>query len=562
MFGSLGSPLASDEVLEVSTDGINWVPVSDVSGTSWSYDDPANHSNDFSYLLRIVASDASVGAAASQEVRIDTGAPAATITLDDAITADGVINAVEAAGSIAIGGQVGGEASVGDVVTLSIGGVTYEGEVFDDDGTLRFSIEVPGSILADNPDRSVTASITPVDSAGNIGETATSSRDYGVDVSVEATITIDDLPDENTIATTAYRGLDISITGTAGADADEGDTVTVSVNGNDYDGSVDDSGRYSVDVPASELVDQDNPDGTERLLTATVTAQDEVDNEATATATTTALVRPVYEVQFTDSLVDGVRYSTTSGLTGATGTNETADDPVAAGSFLYRPGDTITLTIGNVTLAEFSADQVVGDLLFLQDIAGVGLEDVNLNYVENMAILLQSLDADGNPDNGIQITEATHEALADYVDQGTGLPLNMAEAGKQMLSNVLGSLGIEFTADTETDPDPSDGSQNVFETVALEHVADTITDSASDNRQPDLFDARLEDQIDAGQGVIEYAYITDGETVTAMTFSAYDISERTGQPVGLLANAESPAGHAGKYGDRECQGSSGLRKDC
>ena len=302
VFGSLGSPLASDEVLEVSTNGINWVPVSDVSGTSWSYDDPANHSNDFSYLLRIVASDASVGAAASQEVRIDTGAPAATITLDDAITADGVINAEEAAGSIAIGGEVGGEASVGDVVTLSIGGETYEGEVFDDEGTLRFSIEVPGSILADNPDRSVTASITPVDAAGNIGETATSSRDYGVDVSGEATITIDDLPDENTIATTAYRGLDISITGTAGADAEEGDTVTVSVNGKDYDGFVDDSGRYSIDVPASELVDQDNPDGTERLLTATVTAQDEVDNEATATATTTALVRPVYEVQFTDSL--------------------------------------------------------------------------------------------------------------------------------------------------------------------------------------------------------------------------------------------------------------------
>ena len=175
--------------------------------------------------------------------------------------------------------------------------------------------------------------------------------------------------------------------------------------------------------------------------------------------------------------------------------------------------------------------------MFLQDIAGVGLEDVNLNYVENMAILLQSLDADGNPDNGIQITEVTHAALADYVDPSTGLPLNMAEAGKQMLSNVLDSLGIEFTADTETDPDPSDGRQNVFETVALEHVADTITDSASDDRQPDLFDVRLEVQIDAGQGVIEYAYITDGETVTAMTFSAYGISERTGQPVGLLANA-------------------------
>ena len=67
-----------------------------------------------------------------------------------------------------------------------------------------------------------------------------------------------------------------------------------------------------------------------------MTVEDEAGNEASAVTTTTALVRPVYEVQFTDSLVDGVRYSTTSGLSGTTGTNETADDPVAAGSFLYR----------------------------------------------------------------------------------------------------------------------------------------------------------------------------------------------------------------------------------
>ena len=129
----------------------------------------------------------------------------------------------------------------------------------------------------------------------------------------------------------------------------------------------------------------------------------------------------------------------------------------------------------------------------------------------------------------------------------------MADAGKQMLSNVLDFLGVEFTADTETDPDTTDGrSDNVFETVALQHVADTITESASDDRQPDLFDVRLEDQIDAGEGVIEYAYITDGNTVTAMTFSAYGISERTGQPIGLPP-MRTRAGHAGKYGHRERQ---------
>src|SRR6185503_3177904 len=43
--------------------------------------------------------------------------------------ADHVINAAEAGGNVAITGSVGGEANVGDTVTLTVNGNTYTGTV-------------------------------------------------------------------------------------------------------------------------------------------------------------------------------------------------------------------------------------------------------------------------------------------------------------------------------------------------------------------------------------------------------------------------------------------------
>ena len=68
-----------------------------------------------------------------------------TITLTANITADDVINAAEAAGNIAITGTVGGEANIGDTVTLTVNGNNYSGTV---SGSYTFSISVSGADLA------------------------------------------------------------------------------------------------------------------------------------------------------------------------------------------------------------------------------------------------------------------------------------------------------------------------------------------------------------------------------------------------------------------------------
>ncbi|WP_220766178.1 retention module-containing protein, partial [Shewanella sp. MBTL60-112-B2] len=232
--------------------------------------------------------------------------------------------------------------------------------------------------------------------------------------------------------------------------------------------------------------------------------------------------------QFTDNFVNGVAYTTSSGLTGVTG------DSGSDGSFSYREGDTITFTIGNVTIANFSADSIQGTILFLQDIAGTSLADSNLNYVENMAIFLQALDndlSDGTDDgilqtnslvnldasygSNINISTSIHEALSNYIDPTTGEPLNIATAGKEMLSQVLAQLGIEFTRDSERSPD----EQNVFESLAMGHVADTIEELAGD-RAPDAADERTVDVLEVPGGLVTYNY---NELDGQITFSAEDL---------------------------------------
>lgn len=108
----------------------------------------------------------------------DTTAPVPTLTLDSNITPDDIINVAESGGVVVITGSVGGEAQIGDTVTLSINGGSYTGSVLV--GHV-FSIPVLGSDLVADPDSVIDASISTLDLAGNIG-VALDTQGYSVDV--------------------------------------------------------------------------------------------------------------------------------------------------------------------------------------------------------------------------------------------------------------------------------------------------------------------------------------------------------------------------------------------
>ena len=144
---------------------------------------------------------------------VDTLAPVASITLD-AITADNIVNAMEAGGTVAVTGTVGGDVQVGDTVTLTVNGnSSYTGLV---QAGFTFSIDVAGSDLV--ADTNVHASVNATDVAGNPG-TATDDQAYTVDtVAPDATIVVADtnlLAGETSLVTFTFTE---AVTGLTNAD--------------------------------------------------------------------------------------------------------------------------------------------------------------------------------------------------------------------------------------------------------------------------------------------------------------------------------------------------------
>ncbi len=90
---------------------------------------------------------------------------------------------------------------------------------------------------------------------------------------------------------------------------------------------------------------------------------------------------------FLDSPVGGINYSTAS-HNGKTN---------AKGEFLYISGEKVTFSIGSMALPAVTAGATVTPL----DI--VGTTDIDHQMVSNILVLLQSLDEDGDPTNGITI---------------------------------------------------------------------------------------------------------------------------------------------------------------
>ena len=207
------------------------------------------------------------------EFSIDTVAPVASITLD-AITADNIVNAAEAGGTVAMTGTVGGDVEDSDIITLTVNGVAYTGT---STGGV-FSIDVAGSDLAADIDTSVHASVTATDAAGN-ATTATADQAYTVDtVAPAASIILDAITGDNIVNAAEAVDTTVAVTGTVGGDVADSDIITLTVNGVAYTGTST-GGVFSIDVAGSGLLA--DPDLT---VDASVTATDASGNATTATA--------------------------------------------------------------------------------------------------------------------------------------------------------------------------------------------------------------------------------------------------------------------------------------
>ena len=257
---------------------------------------------------------------------VDTTPPVPTITLASNITPDDIVNAAEAGVTVNVTGTVGGDAQVGDTVTLTINGNAYIGTVAA--GGI-FSINVPGNDLISDSDLTVSASITTTDAVGNSG-TATDTETYSVDLSAAASITVDPITADD-VVNAAEAGGTVNVTGSVGGDAAPGDTVSFTVNGTPYSGTVGAGNAFSIAVAGADLAAQTSFD-------ATVTGSDAAGNPFSATTTSTHTVDLSAAATITvdpitaDDVVNAAEAGGTVNVTGSVGGDA-------------APGDTVSFTV-------------------------------------------------------------------------------------------------------------------------------------------------------------------------------------------------------------------------
>lgn len=96
----------------------------------------------------------------------------------------------------------------------------------------------------------------------------------------------------------------------------------------------------------------------------------------------------------------------------------------------------VTFSIGGIRLGAMSAIPTDG-YLFPQDLVGVDRDNFNDAKVKNMAVLLQSLDSDGDPGNGIEINATVLEQFQAYdnllFEDITDINQTIEDAGYQPL---------------------------------------------------------------------------------------------------------------------------------
>ncbi|HHT4216068.1 TPA: BapA-related adhesin SiiEA [Escherichia coli] len=177
--------------------------------------------------------------AASRAITLVGVSPLITI---NTVSGDDIISGAEKGAPLTLTGSTQ-QAETGQTVTVTLAGQSFTTTV-QADGS--WSLTVPAAAMGNLPDGAVAITASVTDLSGNTGNT---SRTITVDSQAPA-LSIDSLTADN-IINAAESGQDLPITGTT--DAQPGQTVTVTLNGQTYQGVVQSDGTWSVTVPAANV---------------------------------------------------------------------------------------------------------------------------------------------------------------------------------------------------------------------------------------------------------------------------------------------------------------------
>ncbi|MEG6473146.1 Ig-like domain-containing protein [Enterobacter roggenkampii] len=319
------------QTVTVTLNGVDYTTTVQANG-SWSVTVPSadlNGITDGNYTVSAAVSDkAGNPASADRDVLVDTTVPQLTIhTVSD----DDVINSAEHVQALIVTGSVTG-AAAGDVVTVTLNGKSYTATL---DASGNWSVGVPAAdvtALAAG-DYTITAALT--DKAGN-----SNSATHGVAVNLTAPgLTIDTVSGDDVINNTE-KTQDLTLSGTASGLA-AGAVVTVMLNGKAYSAQVDDNGKWTTTVPASEVGQLG-----EALYTVTASATDSVGNSTSASHTV-----------YVESVLPGVIVNTIAGDDVINAAELAAGQTISGKVVNAEAGNTLTVTIGgNIYTATVQSD--------------------------------------------------------------------------------------------------------------------------------------------------------------------------------------------------------------
>ncbi|KJX40128.1 Ig-like domain-containing protein [Enterobacter hormaechei] len=249
---------AAGDTVTVTIGGQTYTTVLDAAG-NWSVGVPASvisGLSDGSVTVTASVTDAAGNTGSgTHNVTVDTGLPSVSF---NAISDDNVLNAVEKGQDLSVSGTSANLAE-GTVVTVTLNGKNYTATTAAD-GT--WSLTVPAADLSGLGEASYTLSATATNGVGN---SVSSSANLLVDTALP-TVTINTVAGDNVI-NAAEVAAGQTLSGTV-ANAEAGNTVTVTIGGHSYTATVQNNLSWSVNVPSDVLTALGNGS---LSVTATVT---------------------------------------------------------------------------------------------------------------------------------------------------------------------------------------------------------------------------------------------------------------------------------------------------
>ena len=440
--GRVGFDASAGDVVSMTINGTLYTAVV-LANKTWSVEVLGSDlAQDTSFQASVTGQDSAgnpYSATTTSTHTVDTEATAGTVTVN-AITSDDVINATEAAGTVSVTGTAtGGDISEGDVVTMTINGEEYETTV-GADGT--WSVNVAGADLAADTEFEVV--VTSSDAAGNTVDT-TGSSTHTVDTEATAgTVTVNAITSDDVINATEAAGT-VSVTGTAtGGDISEGDVVTMTINGEEYETTVGADGTWSVNVAGADLAADTE---FEVVVTSSDAAGNTVDTTGSSTHTVDLAANANIDIDriTSDSVInsgesaDGVMVSITGWVGGDA-----------------KPGDTVTITldgevIGSATVS--NEQNASGKYIYSVDVLGSDLANTTLAN-PFVTATVTGTDEAGNPfsANSTEIFKVDTFADVDVflAENNNDGVVNFDEAGNLTVGGWL-EAGGNVTSITVTD---------------------------------------------------------------------------------------------------------------